>query len=128
MATRSDELHPAVLKAQQKLADGRMSRRDFLRLATLLGASVPTAYALAACFSWVFDPNEFRMIFEYLTETGSDNITRPYLAEKWDASPDLKEWTLHLRQDVKWYDPVKQAMTLPLTAADVLYNFKSWLN
>src|ERR1700680_2908477 len=49
MASQSDELHPGVLKAQQKLADGRMSRREFLRVATLLGASVPVAYALAAC-------------------------------------------------------------------------------
>ncbi|MEP7357497.1 MAG: ABC transporter substrate-binding protein [Anaerolineales bacterium] len=178
MATKSDRIHPGVIRAQDKLADGRMSRRDFLRIATLLGVSAPTAYVLAACgvpattaptaiaatnapaatampataassikrggilkvaiqvpkvdhparFSWVFDSNEFRMIFEYLTETGGDNITRPYLAEKWEASDDLKEWTLHLRKDVKWYDPVKQALADPFVANDVLYNFKTWLD
>ena len=34
--------------------------------------------------------------------TGVDNITRPSLVEKWEPSPDLKTWTLHLRRDVKW--------------------------
>jgi peptide/nickel transport system substrate-binding protein len=49
MGTRSDRIHPKVLKAQQKLADGRISRREFLRLASLLGVSAAGAYALAAC-------------------------------------------------------------------------------
>jgi peptide/nickel transport system substrate-binding protein len=168
MANKSDRIHPGVIKAQEKLADGRMSRRDFLRIATLLGVSAPTAYVLAACgvpattaptsapvataapttapvaaikrggilkvaiqvpavdhparFSWVFDSNEFRTIFEYLTETGPDNITRPYMAESWDASDDLKEWTLHLRKDIKWTNGD------PFVANDVLFNFKEWLN
>ena len=49
MANKSDRIHPGVIKAQEKLAEGRMSRRDFLRIATLLGVSAPTAYVLAAC-------------------------------------------------------------------------------
>src|SRR5215212_617940 len=100
MATKSDRIHPGVIKAQEKLADGRMSRRDFLRIATLLGVSAPATAAATAAptavpaaavkrggtlkvaiqvpavdhparFSWVFDSNEFRLIFEYLTETGA---------------------------------------------------------
>src|SRR5205823_1088574 len=42
-------IHPGVYQAQDQLRGGRISRRSFLRLATLLGVSVPTAYALAAC-------------------------------------------------------------------------------
>jgi peptide/nickel transport system substrate-binding protein len=49
MGTRSDRIHPQVLKAQQKLADGRVSRREFLRLASLFGVSAAGAYVLAAC-------------------------------------------------------------------------------
>ena len=36
--------------------------------------------------------------------TGPDNITRPMLAESWEASDDLKTWTFHLRQGVMWHN------------------------
>ncbi len=35
---------------------------------------------------------------DYLAVTGVDNITRPGSVEKWEASPDLKTWTLRLAQ------------------------------
>lgn len=46
---KPERIHPAVLDAQSSLAKGRVSRREFLRFATLLGASATTAYVLAAC-------------------------------------------------------------------------------
>jgi peptide/nickel transport system substrate-binding protein len=49
MSASPKRIHPYVLKAQEKLADGRISRREFLRLASLLGVSAAGAYALAAC-------------------------------------------------------------------------------
>ena len=45
----SERIHPLALQAADKLQQGRISRRDFLRYATLLGVSVGTAYAMAAC-------------------------------------------------------------------------------
>jgi peptide/nickel transport system substrate-binding protein len=54
-------------------------------------------------FSWVTDSNVVRQVAEYLTKTGHDNITRPYLAESWEASDDLKTWTLNIRKGVKWH-------------------------
>jgi peptide/nickel transport system substrate-binding protein len=48
--------------------------------------------------------NVYRQVCDYLTQTGHDNITRPALLEKWEASPDLKTWTLRLRRDVKWHN------------------------
>jgi peptide/nickel transport system substrate-binding protein len=65
--------------------------------------------------------NQTRHIVEYLTETGFDNITRPSLAERWEASEDLKTWTLHLRQNVLFNNGN------PFEAADVEFNLRRWL-
>ena len=53
-------------------------------------------------FSWVYDSNVVRQVCGYLTRTGVDNVTRPHLCEKWEASEDLKTWTLHIKKDAKW--------------------------
>ena len=44
-----EKTHPAIPDAYDKYVQGRISRRDFLRLSTLLGLSAGTAYFLAAC-------------------------------------------------------------------------------
>jgi peptide/nickel transport system substrate-binding protein len=75
-----------------------------------------------ARFSWGEQSNQSRHLVEYLTITGPDNITRPYLAERWEASPDLKVWTLFLRRNVRWSNGD------PFTADDVVYNFRRWLD
>src|SRR5574342_655740 len=54
-------------------------------------------------YSWIESANATRQVCDYLTITGVDNVTRPGLVEKWEASPDLKTWTLRLRRDVKWH-------------------------
>ena len=48
-------------------------------------------------FSWVTDSNQVRQVCEYMSKTGADNGTRPYLLESWEASDDLKTGTLHVR-------------------------------
>ena len=53
-------------------------------------------------YSWIQDSMMSRNVIEYLTLTGGDNITVPWLCERWEASDDLKTWTLHLRKEVKW--------------------------
>ncbi len=72
--------------------------------------------------SWTQSSNILRQISEYLTITGPDNITRPYLLEKWEASDDLLTWTLHLRKGIKFNNGDE------LTADDVLFSFGEWLN
>ncbi len=52
-------------------------------------------------FSWVYDSNVVRQVCGYLTRTGVDNVTRPHLAAKWEASEDLKTWTFTMA-DATW--------------------------
>jgi peptide/nickel transport system substrate-binding protein len=85
-----------------------------------VGIQVP-AVDHPARFSWVFDSNEFRQVYEYLTETGPDNVTRPYLLDKWEVNDDLTEWTLNLRKGIKWSNGDE------LTTEDVIFNFNEWL-
>jgi peptide/nickel transport system substrate-binding protein len=54
-------------------------------------------------FSWVYDSNVVRQVCGYLTRTGVDNVTRPHLCEKWEATEDLKTWTLYIKKDAKWH-------------------------
>lgn len=129
--------HSYVKTLREGLAEGRISRRDFLRTATLLGVSASAAYLAIgkiegedfissahaatptggdlrigmrvqaiddpATYSWTEQGNIARQVCEYLTVTGPDNITRPHLLESWEASEDLKIWTLKLRTNVKWH-------------------------
>jgi len=134
------------------MADGKMERREFLRVATLLGVSATTAYGLAglpapalaqgaprkggtvrfgmrvqdlsnpATYSWIERANAARQVVEYLTVTGIDNVTRPNLVEKWEASADLRSWTMHLRRDVKWRSG------RAFTADDAMWNLKRLLD
>jgi peptide/nickel transport system substrate-binding protein len=72
-----------------------------------------------ATYSWgAWDSNVTRQVCEYLTLTDRSNITHPYLLEKWEASPDLKTWTLYVRRNIKWHNGED------FTADDVLWNLK----
>ena len=73
-------------------------------------------------YSWVESANSARQVLDYLAITGPDNITRPGLIEKWEASPDLKTWTLRVRRSVKWHNGRQ------FTADDVIWNLKHVLD
>jgi peptide/nickel transport system substrate-binding protein len=73
-------------------------------------------------YSWIEAANAGRQVLDYLTYTGVDNVTRPSLVEKWEASPDLKTWTLSLRKDVTWRNGRK------FTADDAVWNLNRVLD
>ena len=75
-----------------------------------------------ARFDWTEKSNVGRQILEYLCVTGPDNVTRPHLAERWQASDDLKTWTFHLRRDVTWSNGDA------FDADDVIFNVTRWLD
>ena len=46
---KSARFHPGVYQAADDMRSGKLSRRDFVRIAALLGVSAPVAYSLAGC-------------------------------------------------------------------------------
>ena len=118
----SDVENPNISVIKRDLAAGRISRREFVRYASLIGMAVSAASALVghpfgaivpaaraedmpkggtlrlgtrvkslanpATYSWsTYDAEMTRQVCEYLTLTDSNNVTHPYLLEKWDATP-----------------------------------------
>ena len=60
-------------------------------------------------------------IYEGLITLAPDMAPLPGLAESWEISPDGLTYTFHLREGVKWHDGE------PLTSADVVYSFSTFL-
>ncbi len=61
-------------------------------------------------------------ICESLTVTDASGITRPQLAERWEASDDLRTWTIHLRRDAQWHSGDA------FDVDDVIFNITRWLD
>jgi peptide/nickel transport system substrate-binding protein len=144
--------HPQWDELASQYRQGKISRRSFLRFSALLGVSVGAsafmhpwnqAYALPAAprrggilrvatvvhkvanpaqISWGKSANILRQVAEYLTVTGPDNITRPLLANGWQASEDLKTWTFDLRRGILFSNGDE------FSADDVVFTLSMWLN
>ncbi|MHC4337747.1 MAG: ABC transporter substrate-binding protein, partial [Planctomycetota bacterium] len=42
------------------------------------------------------------------------------LAERWEHSPDYREWIVHLRRNIRWHDG------MPVTAHDIKFTIDLW--
>lgn len=76
----------------------------------------------AHAISSIESSNVLRQACDYLTLTDRDNVTHPVLLERWDASPDLKTWTFHIRQEARWRSG------RPFLADDMMWNIKHVLD
>ena len=65
-----------------------------------------------------------RGVAEYLTLVDEHNLPHPYLLESLDTTPDLKTWTLKLREGPMYNTPKPR----PIDADDVVFNLTRWLD
>jgi peptide/nickel transport system substrate-binding protein len=75
-----------------------------------------------AVYDWSEKGNVARLLVEQLVAVGTDNLARPHLAERWEASEDVKTWTFYLRQGVTWSNGDT------FNADDVIATFTRWLD
>jgi len=75
-----------------------------------------------AQLSWPEPANQIRQVAQYLTRIDAENVTHPYLLKKWEVSDDLKTWTLHLHQGIKFNNGDE------FTSADVAFTIGQWID
>ncbi len=142
--------HPAVRMYAAEYRSGQLSRREFLSRATMLGVSAAAAYGLIGIampspataaaqrggtlrvnmetkamkeprlWDWTEYANFCRGWLDYLTLFNRDGSVTGGLVESWTANDTATQYTLNLRQGVKWNNGDE------FTAEDVVHNFRLW--
>ena len=93
--------------------------------ATRGGQLVGSIRAVPRSFNRIVAREQTTELLSFLTQGRLVRVNRttfdlePWLAEKWDAAPDGRTFTLHLRPGVTWSDGT------PFTSADVLFTLQA---
>ena len=147
---KNSTLHPAVRMYATEVADGKLSRREFISRATMLGVSSTAAYGLIGAvapgkaqaaatkggtlrinletkamkeprlWDWSEYANFCRGWLDYLTLFNRDGSVTGSLVESWEANDTATQYTLNLRKGVKWNNGDD------FTSQDVIHNFMLW--